>query len=62
MTGVQFPSVVTMGFFPLAIVSRPALGPSQPIQWVPGAETLGVKQPGREADHLLLYSAEVKNA
>jgi len=27
--------------------SRPALGPTQPpIQWVPGALSLGVKQPG----------------
>jgi hypothetical protein len=29
-----------------------ALGPTQPpIQWVPGALSLGVKRPGREADH-----------
>jgi hypothetical protein len=29
-----------------------ALGPTQPpIQWVPGALSLGVKWPGREADH-----------
>jgi hypothetical protein len=27
-------------------------GPTQPpIQWVPGALSLGVKWPGREADH-----------
>jgi hypothetical protein len=33
-------------------VSRPALGPTQPpIHWVPGALSLGVKRPGREADH-----------
>jgi hypothetical protein len=30
------------------------------IQWVPGALSLGVKQPGREADHSPLSSAEVK--
>jgi hypothetical protein len=33
-------------------VSRLALGPTQPpIQLVPGALSLGVKQPGHEADH-----------
>jgi hypothetical protein len=32
--------------------SRTALGPTQPpIQWVPGALSLGVKRLGREADH-----------
>jgi hypothetical protein len=37
--------------------SRPVLGPTQaPIQRVPG-----VKRPGREADHLLPTSVEVKN-
>jgi hypothetical protein len=37
------------------------LGPTQPpIQWVPGALSLGVKWPGREADHSLPYNAEVK--
>jgi hypothetical protein len=43
--------------------SRTALGPTQPpIQWVPGALSLGVKQPGRQADHSPPSSAEVKNA
>jgi hypothetical protein len=32
-----------------------------PIQWVPGALSLGVKRPGREADHSPPSSAEVKN-
>jgi hypothetical protein len=42
--------------------SRPVLGPTQPpIQWVPGALSLGVKRPGREADNSLPSSAEVKN-
>jgi hypothetical protein len=38
-------------------------GPTQPpIQCVPGALSLGVKRPGREADHSPPSSAEVKNA
>jgi hypothetical protein len=37
------------------------LGPTQtPIQWVPGALSLGVKRLGREADHSPPSSAEVK--
>jgi hypothetical protein len=37
--------------------------PTQPpIQWVPGALSLGVKRLGREADHSPPSSAEVKNA
>jgi len=37
--------------------------PTQPsIQWVPEVLTTGVKRPGREADHSLPPSAEVKNA
>jgi hypothetical protein len=42
--------------------SRPALGLTQrPIQCVPVALIPGVKRPGREADHLLPSSAEVKD-
>jgi hypothetical protein len=42
-------------------MSRTDLGLTQPpIQWVAGTLSLGVKQPGREADHLLPSSAEVK--
>jgi hypothetical protein len=38
-----------------------ALGPTHPpIQWVPGALSLGVKRPGREADSSPLSSAEFK--
>jgi hypothetical protein len=38
-------------------------GPTQaPIQWVPGAVSLAVKRPGREADHSPPSSADVKNA
>jgi hypothetical protein len=33
-----------------------------PIQWVPGALSLGVKRPVRETDHSPPSSAEVKNA
>jgi hypothetical protein len=37
-------------------------GPSQPrIQWVSGTLSLGVKRPGREADHSPPSSAEVKD-
>jgi hypothetical protein len=50
MIGVWVPQ--GLGIFLFAIVSRTALGPSQPpIQWVPGALSLRVKQPGREATH-----------
>jgi len=48
-------------FFLFVIASRPALGLIQsPIQWVPKAVSLGVKQPGHEADHLT-PSAEVRS-
>jgi hypothetical protein len=34
--------VETKGFFPLAFVSRPDLGPTQPsVQWVPGVLSRG---------------------
>jgi hypothetical protein len=32
-----------------------------PIEWVPGALSLGVKRPGREADHSPPSSDEAKN-
>jgi hypothetical protein len=39
----------------LHTASRPALRPTPPpIQWVSGALSLGVKRPGREADHSLV--------
>jgi hypothetical protein len=49
--------------FPLASVSRPALGPTQPpVQWVPGVLSPGVKaRQGRDADHSPPCSAEVEN-
>jgi hypothetical protein len=41
--------------------SSPALGPTQPpVKWVLGAVSLGVKRPGREADHSPQTTAEVK--
>jgi hypothetical protein len=49
------------GMFLFTTVSRTALGPTQPpIQWVPGALSLGVKWPGREADLSTPSSPEVK--
>jgi hypothetical protein len=49
--------------FLFAIASEPSLGPTQhPIKWVPKALSLGVKWPGREADHSSPSNAEVKNA
>jgi hypothetical protein len=57
----------TLNFLLLAILSVvdkfERLGPTQPhIQWVPGALSLGVKRPEREADHSSKSSAKVKNA
>jgi hypothetical protein len=50
-------------FFFFTIESRPALRPTQPpIQWVQEAPSLGVKRPGREADHSPPSCAKVKNA
>jgi hypothetical protein len=47
--------------FLLTTASRTALGPTEPPnQWVPGALSLGVKRPGRGADHSPPSSAEVK--
>jgi len=62
MTGVQFLAGSMMGFFLLATMSIPALGPIQsPIQWVPGVPSPGVKRLGCEADHSSPSTAEVKN-
>jgi hypothetical protein len=44
-------------------MSRPALVPTQPrIQWVSVALSLGLRRPGRRADHSPPCSDEVKNA
>jgi hypothetical protein len=58
-----FESRQGLGIFLFITASRPTLGPTQrPIQWVPGVISLGVKRPGREADHSPPSSAEVKNS
>jgi hypothetical protein len=50
-----------MGIFLFTAASRTVLVPTQPpIQWVLGTLSLGVKRPGREADHSPPSSAEVK--
>jgi hypothetical protein len=56
---VRFPAGARNFLFTTA--SRTALEPTQfPIQWVPEALSLGVKRPGREADHSPPSSAEVE--
>jgi hypothetical protein len=56
-----FDSRRRLGIFLFTTPSRTALGPTQPpIQWVPGALSLGVKRSGREADHSFPSSADVK--
>lgn len=41
---------------------KTSLGTNQPpIQWVSGAISPGVRQPGHEADHLPQSTAKVKN-
>jgi hypothetical protein len=58
-----FDSQRGLGIFLFTNASRTALEPTQPpIQWVPGALSLGLKRSGREADYTLPFSAEVKNA
>jgi hypothetical protein len=57
-----FKSLQGLRIFLFTTMSIPDLRPTQPpIQWVPGTLYLGVKQPGHEADHPPLSSAEVKN-
>jgi len=57
-----FESWQGLGIFFFTTMSRLTLGPTQPpIQWIPGALSLGVMQPECEADHLLPSSAMVRN-
>jgi hypothetical protein len=62
MIGVLgFDSQRGLGIFLFTTASRTALGPTQPpIQCIPGALSLGIKRPGREADHSPPFSVEVK--
>jgi hypothetical protein len=62
MIGVLgFDSRRGLGIFLFTTASRKALGLVQPpIQWIPKALSLGVKRPGREADHSTPSSAEIK--
>jgi hypothetical protein len=58
-----FDSRLGLRIFLFTTVSRTTLGPTQPpIQWVPGALSLGVKRPVLEADHSPPSSAEIKTA
>jgi nitrate reductase cytochrome c-type subunit len=59
-----FDSREGVGIFLFATVFRPALGPTQasPIQGIPGALSLEVKRPRREADHSPRSSVEMRNA
>jgi hypothetical protein len=55
-----FESLQGVRIYLFITASRPALGPTQPrIEWVPVAVSLGVKRPGREANHSPPSSAEV---
>jgi hypothetical protein len=59
---VQLPARAMMGFFLIITASRLALWPTQlTIQWILRVLTLGLKHPGREADHSPPFSADVKN-
>jgi hypothetical protein len=59
--GSEFRAPVGAKNFHFSMSFRRALGSTQPpIQWVPEALSPGVKRPGREADHSLPASAEVK--
>jgi hypothetical protein len=56
-----FESRQGLGIVLFSTASRPALGPTQPpIQWVPGALSMGVKRQAREADHSPPSNAGVK--
>jgi hypothetical protein len=57
----EFDFLRGLWIFLFTTASRKTLEPTQPpIQWVPGALSLGVMQPGREADYSHPSSAEVE--
>jgi hypothetical protein len=59
--GGRISSLSRVKNFPFSMLSKSALGPTQPsIQLISGALAQGVKRPGRDADHSLPTSAEVK--
>jgi hypothetical protein len=58
----HFFMLFSIDIFLFSAASILALGHTQPaIQWVPRVISAGVTWLGREADHLLSYSDEVKN-
>jgi len=57
----EFESRERPGIFLFTTASRLALELTQaPIQWIPGALSLGIKRLEREADHSPSFSAKVK--
>jgi hypothetical protein len=67
ITNPYFPLIIcSMGIFLFTTASRTALAhpppPQPPIQWVPGALSLGLNRSVREVDHSPPSSARVKNA
>jgi hypothetical protein len=58
----RFESRQRLGIFLFTTAFRPVLGRTQPpIQWEPEPLSMGIRRPGREADHSRPSSAEVKN-
>jgi hypothetical protein len=58
-TRLRFPAVQNFSF--LHSIHADSLAHSASTEYVPGASSPEIKRPGREADHSLLLSAEVKN-
>jgi hypothetical protein len=57
----RFESRQGLGIFLFTTATRPALGPTQPpVQWLPGALSVGIKRPGHEGDRSPPPSAKVK--